>query len=176
MIEALKEQGIHGSTVLDIGGGIGAIQHELLGSGAARAVSVEASSAYVRASREEAERRGMADRIEFHHGDFVELASNLHRADIVTLDRVICCYHDMKSLVGRSAALASELFAAVFPRDTWWVKLYFGIGNLWFRVSRNPFRVFVHPSREIEAQLHKHGLKQQYQTRTFVWQIVVYGR
>ena len=63
-----------GASVLDIGGGIGAIEFELLALGAARVISVDASSAYVETARREAVRRGLADRIEHRRGDFVELA------------------------------------------------------------------------------------------------------
>ena len=34
LIDALKAQGVEDMTLLDIGGGVGAIQHELLNSGA----------------------------------------------------------------------------------------------------------------------------------------------
>ncbi|MGZ8690915.1 MAG: class I SAM-dependent methyltransferase, partial [Aeromicrobium sp.] len=46
-------------TVLDIGGGVGAVHHELLHSGAATAVDVDASRAYIAVAREEAERQGL---------------------------------------------------------------------------------------------------------------------
>jgi hypothetical protein len=54
----------------------------------------------------------------FQYGDFVALAPALSAADVVTLDRVICCYDDMPALVGRSAALAERLYGVVYPRDT----------------------------------------------------------
>src|SRR5689334_19226111 len=103
LLEALLREGIEHATVLDIGGGIGAIQQELLDAGAERATSVEASSAYLRAAREEAERRGHAGRISYQAGDFVAIADRVELADVVTLDRVICCYPDMEALVSRSA-------------------------------------------------------------------------
>jgi magnesium-protoporphyrin O-methyltransferase len=53
LIDAIKAEGVDGATLLDIGGGIGVIQHELLASGAARATNVEASSAYLSAARGE---------------------------------------------------------------------------------------------------------------------------
>ena len=86
LIAALKEAGVEGRTLLDIGGGIGAVQMELLKAGARGAASVEASTAYIEAARQEARRQGLQDRIQFHHGDFVELADGLPSADIVTLD------------------------------------------------------------------------------------------
>src|SRR5512136_1017316 len=92
LIEALESAGIEGLTLLDIGGGVGAIQHELLKAGVNRATAVDASSAYLQADRQEAERQGHTARTTYHHGDFVELAPQLPPADIVTLDKAICCY------------------------------------------------------------------------------------
>ena len=89
LIEALEAQGVEGSTLLDIGGGVGALQHELLKAGAARAVSVDASAAYLDAAKQEAERLGLAPQVTYHHGDFVALAESQEPADVVTLDRVI---------------------------------------------------------------------------------------
>ena len=65
------------------------------------------------AAREESERQGHADRVEYRVGDFVALADVIDPADVVALDRVICCYSDMSSLVARSAALAK---ASLRPR------------------------------------------------------------
>src|SRR5512135_2127254 len=92
LAEDLKKQGVGGLTLLDIGGGIGVIQHELIEAGATRATDVDASQAYLQTAREEADRRGIADRIMFLHGNFVELAPQVGAADIVTLDRAICCF------------------------------------------------------------------------------------
>src|SRR5215213_6050670 len=68
LIDAIRSEGIKGASVLDIGGGIGAIQLELLAAGAATAESVDASEAYVTVARAEAERRGVADRTAHHFG------------------------------------------------------------------------------------------------------------
>ena len=99
LIEALKAEGIEGMTLLDIGGGVGSIQHELLKAGVSNIINVEASKAYIEAAKEEAERQGHADQVSHHHGNFIDLAPDIPQVDIVTLDRVICCYHDMQALV-----------------------------------------------------------------------------
>ena len=74
------------------------------------AVNVEASSAYLDAARDEAERLGLADRIVNVQGDFVDVAEQLADADLVTLDRVICCYDDMERPVSCSVERASRLY------------------------------------------------------------------
>ena len=107
LIEALKAEGVEGATLLDIGGGIGVIQHELLAAGAASAISVDASSAYLDAAREESDRRGLRGRVTYRHGDFVELAESVPPADIVTLERVLNVYPDWVRLAGVSAIWSS---------------------------------------------------------------------
>ncbi len=99
LIDALKTEGVEGATVIDIGGGIGAVQHELLAAGAAHVTSVDASDAYIQTAREESERRGLTGRVTYYHGDFLELAETIPPADIVTLDRVINVYPDWKRLI-----------------------------------------------------------------------------
>jgi magnesium-protoporphyrin O-methyltransferase len=176
LTEAIKESSVDGLCLLDIGGGVGAIQHELLGAGVDHATNVEASPAYLAAARNEAQRRGIVDRVSFHHGNFVDLAAKLDPADIVTLDRVICCFPDMEKLVGLSAEKARKLYGLVYPRDAWWVKLGLSLQNLFFRLIRSPFRTFAHPTRQVEAILGSHGLRRHFYRRTLVWQVAIYRR
>ncbi|HKB49345.1 MAG TPA: methyltransferase domain-containing protein, partial [Ktedonobacterales bacterium] len=158
LVKALRAQGIEGRTLLDIGGGVGAISHLLVQDGVRQAVDVDASAAYLAAAREEAERRGLAEQISFQHGDFVALAPTIPAADIVTLDRVICCYDDMPALVGLSAARAERLYGVVYPRDAWWVRLYIQILNTVQRMMRRPIRFFVHPTVAVDATIRAQGL------------------
>ena len=90
--EEIAQSGVSIGTVLDIGSGIGTLALALLDRGATSAVTVDASSAYVKAARAEAHRRGRTDAIRFVLGDFVALADQLAPASVVTLDRVVCCY------------------------------------------------------------------------------------
>jgi len=176
LIEALGSGGMAGQTVLDIGGGVGAIHLGLLTLGAAAAVDVDASRAYVSAAREEAERQGFTDRVRHLTGDFVALAGELSPADVVALDRVICCYPDMPSLVGRSAALARRRYGLVYPRDTWLGRLGIAVLNLGNRLTRSSFRAYVHRTAEVEAILADHGLVKRFHRTGLIWQIAMYER
>jgi magnesium-protoporphyrin O-methyltransferase len=176
LVDAIVSQGVDGGSLLDIGGGIGAIQNELLKAGIKTAVSVDASTAYARVAEQEAERQGHTDRISRHHGDFVDAVSNLEDADVVTLDRVICCYHDVQKLVGLSSQKAKRLYAVVFPRENLLSKLGFGLFNMFFRLRRSPFRIFIHPTSVIEALVEANGLQRQYYHKTRLWQVIVYTR
>ena len=176
LIDALTDQGIEGATLLDIGGGIGTIAHELLSDGVERATAVDASSAYLRVARTEAERRGHADRIDFRGGDFVELAGDLPQHDVVTLDRSICCYGDMPALVSASADHAGRLYGVVIPRDVWWNRVGISIVNAGLRLFGNPFRAYVHDADDIELRLEERGLERVFLRRTWIWQVAVYAR
>ena len=176
LIEAIKVRGIVGKTVLDIGGGVGAIQHELLKAGARSSIGVDASSAYIQAVEDEARMQGHADRVRSHHGDFVDIAGDIPPADIVTLDRVICCYHDLEGLVGLSSRRAAGLYGIVYPRDNWAVRATFGLFNFYLWLRRNPFRVFVHSTSTVDGLVQRNGFQQRYYSKTLVWQVAVYER
>jgi len=59
LLDHLRGAGVDGLTLLDIGGGVGAI---LVASGVRATVDVDASRAYLAAARSEAARRGYAGR------------------------------------------------------------------------------------------------------------------
>jgi 2-polyprenyl-3-methyl-5-hydroxy-6-metoxy-1,4-benzoquinol methylase len=176
MITALEEGGAQGLTLLDIGGGVGAIQHALLEAGVQKATDVDASQAYLHAAQVEAERRGVAEKINFLHGNFVDLAKEIQPADIVTLDRVICCYPDMQNMVRLSAARARKLYGLVYPRDTWLLRLGMAVMNFFLRLRKNPYRAFVHPTREVERLVKENGLVRRYYRSTLFWQVAVFAR
>lgn len=176
LIDALAEGGVAGLTVLDIGGGVGAVHHELLNAGAARAVDVDAAGAYLETAREEAERQGHADRVRYVGGDFVKVADEVEPADIVALDRVICCYPDVTALVVRSSALARRRYGLVYPRDTWLARLGIAVENLGHRLSGSAFRAYVHRTSEVEAILAARGFVARARSANLIWQMAVYER
>lgn len=176
MIEGIQAVGVQGKSLLDIGGGVGAIQHELLAAGVVEVVDVDASSAYLKAARSEAERRRTDQKIRFIHGNFVELAGQVAPADIVTLDRVICCYPDMDLLVELSVQRAKKLYGLVYPRNTWWVKLGLSILNFFLRLQKKPFRTFQHSSKAIDEIVRGHGFNKIFHRTTLVWNVILYAR
>ena len=174
LLHALVAEGVEGATFLEVGGGVGAIQHGLLEAGAARGTSVDASPAYLDAAREEAAARGQADRIRSIAGDLVEVQDDVEPADLVALDRVVCCYPDMPALVDASASKARRAYGLVYPRDTRLVRLGIGLVNLIQRLRRHPFRAYAHPSRDVEMRVRAHGLRRVFLKRSLVWQAVVF--
>jgi 2-polyprenyl-3-methyl-5-hydroxy-6-metoxy-1,4-benzoquinol methylase len=177
LIDALKAEGVQGATLLDIGGGIGAIQHELLAAGVANAMSIDASASYLETARKESDRRGYAGRVTYMHGDFVELAESVPPADMVTLDRVINVYPRWEQLVSLSGARAQRLYGLVYPRNSRFVRLVIFVMNLIFRLLRKPVRAAVRSEEEIERILRENGLDRHFSRSVGpAWQVAVYRR
>lgn len=176
ILEDVRSLGLKDAALLDIGGGIGVIHHELLEDTAREAVHVDASSAYLTKAREEAERRGHADRVRFIHGDFVDVAPGLAQVDIVTLDRVVCCYPDFGGLLKAAAGLSRNVLALTYPRETWYMRLGLAAMNFLQRLRRDPFRVFVHPVAEMDSLLNGRGFRRVSLHRLFVWEAALYRR
>ena len=173
LLDAVNKVGVQGLTFLDIGGGIGAIQHALLKWGALNGISIEASPAYIDLLKDEID---LTEKVVFKHGDFTTIASDLDSADIVTLDKVICCYDDMDELVGLSSKLAQKIYAVVYPRDNWWTKLLLPIINFYPKIKGSSFRVFIHPTKQVEDIIIRNGLKRNYYNKRLFWQVAIFTR
>jgi SAM-dependent methyltransferase len=176
LTEAIRAEGIEAATVLDIGGGVGAMQFELLAAGAASADSVDASPAFVAVARREAGRRGLADRIVHRQGDFVVLAPDVPAADIVTLVRSVCCYDAMPALVGRAAEHARRMVGIVYPRDAWWTRLGARVMNVVFHFARDGFRIHVQSEPAMDRIIRDAGFERRHLSRGLLWQVALYVR
>lgn len=163
-------------TLLDIGGGVGTIHHALLDRGFRRATHVDASTAYLEVAAAEARRLGHADRVVFQHGDFREVEQATPRADVVTLDRVVCCDADYRSLLAAAADHADHLLGFTFPRARWYTRAFVAAANAWRRIRGAAFRAYVHPPAAMTAVLEEHGLRRRWAGGTWVWAVEVFER
>ena len=176
LVDELAARGVSGATVLEVGGGVGAVDLELLAVGAEQATVVEISHGYDEEALALAREAGAEDRIERRHGDFVEQESSLEAADVVVMHRVVCCYPDPERLVGAAAGHARRLLALSLPRDTWWLRAGFGLMNLWFRL-RGGFQGFVHAPARVVGIAERAGMKTVLHERSGrIWRIAVFER
>lgn len=175
LVDALREQA-RGATLLDVGGGIGAIQHELFRAGLTGATQVDASAPYLEAARTEAERAGRGDRTTFVYGDFVEVAGDVPEADLVTLDRVICCYPHLEALLGASVGRTRRVLGLVYPRERWGTRVALTAANLWLRIRGSAFRVFLHSPTRVQALVRAAGFRPERTGHTFLWRVETYVR
>ena len=162
-------------TLLDVGAGIGALTFELLDRGVTHAVAVDASRAYLAAAEEEASRRGRSQSTSFIHGDFVTVAAVVPHADVVTLDRVVCCYPSYQTLLDQSLRHAGRGFALSYPRDRWFVKVVVRVENAARQLAGNPFRTFVHPVAEMQQVIANAGFELVSRSQTRTWSADVYA-
>lgn len=176
LAEDLVARGVRGDVVLDVGGGLGVIREKLLEAGASRALSVDASEAFTSAARKRAEAQGYADRVEHRVADFVAVADELPDADVVALDRVICCYPDLDGMLDASTRRARRLVGAVYPRSRWGVRAVVALQNLFRRLRRRDFRAYVFPVERIVGGMEARGFELLSRRRTFVWEVTVFER
>ena len=176
ILEAVRSLGLKNAALLDIGGGIGAIHHELLEDVANAAIHVDASSSYLKEAKAEAARRGHGERVKFIHADFTEVADDLPKADIVTLDRVVCCYPDFRGLLKAAADHSQKVLALTYPRETWYMRLGFRVMNFVQRLRKDPFRVFLHPIADMDSLIKREGFERVSLRRLFVWEMALYRR
>jgi magnesium-protoporphyrin O-methyltransferase len=176
LIDALRANGVEGASLLDIGAGVGTVHLELLAAGAARAVDVDASAAFLAAARTEAVRRGVGDRVEHRFGDVVELAAELPPADVVTLDRVICCYPHLAAMLRAAMAPGPRLIGLVHPNDGWWMRSSVAFFNAMSRLLRRHHSFYVHRRAEIDRLMHEGGFTTGSTGGGRVWRVTVYRR
>ena len=169
LLGSLRPSAGRGSTLLDVGGGIGVVSFELLAAGIRSATLVEASPAYLEKAGIEAQRRGVDTRLNVVLGDFVAVADSLTVADIVVLDRVVCCYPNYVALLRSAVARCGGMLALSYPLDRWYVRAMIRVENFVRRVRGDEFRAFVHPVTDMEAIVQEAGFRRLSRTATRVW-------
>jgi magnesium-protoporphyrin O-methyltransferase len=166
---------VSGATVLEVGGGVGAIELELLAAGAERATDVELSGEYEAEAQKLLAERGLSDRVERRVGDFVVEPVEPH--DVVVMHRVVCCYPDVDALVGVAAARAQRRLLLTYPQERPWTRAGIGVVNLFMRLTGSDFRVFVHPVSRMTAAAAEHGLEPgEFPKRGVFWESAAFVR
>ncbi|MGQ0814870.1 MAG: methyltransferase domain-containing protein [Gemmatimonadota bacterium] len=162
-------------TTLEVGVGAGGVTVEMLRRGAAHAVGVDAVAEQLAAARSLATDFGVANQLELIHREFTD-GSGVQQADVVVMDRVVCCYADWQSLLGAAAARANSLIALTYPRDVWWLKLFARVVNLWWLIVRSEFRFRVHSVSAMHALLAARGFAIGTASHYLGWEIITARR
>jgi magnesium-protoporphyrin O-methyltransferase len=174
LTDGLKSLDLQDKRLLDVGGGVGMISWELFEEGLSESTLVETSPAYVDVAEEESRRRGYAEATSVRRGDFVEMASEFSDADLVTLDRVICCYPHMKRLVRASTAKASRWYGVTYPRETWYNQVIGQLADVYCWARGMDFRMHIHSG--VEEAIRAEGFVPFYQVNTVLWRVALYER
>jgi hypothetical protein len=174
VVAAVRERGIDGATVLEPGGGIGAVEIELLKAGAARSTVVELSPGYEHVSAQLAREAGVAERMERRVGDFA--ADGTEPADVVVLHRVVCCYPDYQLLLGAAAAKARQTVVFTYPPRNVVSRALLGLVNVWLRMRGMGFRTFAHPPELMVDVVRSAGFEPYAHRRGGIWRGIALAR
>jgi 2-polyprenyl-3-methyl-5-hydroxy-6-metoxy-1,4-benzoquinol methylase len=166
---------VSGATVLEVGGGVGAIELELLAAGADRATNVELSGEYEDEAEKLLAERGLTERVDRRVGDFVAELVEPH--DVVVMHRVVCCYPDVDRLVGLAAAHTRRRLVLTYPREWPWTRAGVAAINMFLRISGSDFRAFVHPVARMKAAAQLEGLRlERREGHGLIWENAAYER
>ncbi len=171
MVAFLSEHGVAGATVLEIGGGVGDIQIELLRRGASRATNLELVDSYEDDAQSLAAEAGVADRITRRQLDIAASPDAVERHDIVVLHRVVCCYPDYQKLLESASEHAGRLLVFSHPPRNLVSRFLFGSQNLLFRIRRTAFRAYAHDPEAMTAAASGR-LLEAYRHRGVAWHVV----
>ena len=174
MVDSVRERGVEGATVLEPGGGVGAIGLELLKAGATQSVIVELSPGYDDEARALAREAGLEDRLERRLGDFA--ADGVGEADVVVMHRVVCCYPDYDQLLAAASDHARRLLVFTHPPRNAVSRALFSVLNLWMRLRGKEFRAFAHSPQALIATVERHGFEPFAFRRGGIWRGAAFAR
>jgi hypothetical protein len=172
MLAEARRRDLDDARVLEIGGGIGVLQSELLWAGAASGEVVELSNSYEPYARELARDRGLESRSSFRVADVLEEPAAVDPAEVVLLNRVVCCSPDGVRLAGVAGRLARRTLVLSFPRDRRLVRAGVRLANAWLWLRRRSFRVFFHPPAALVRAVEAEGLRLVDRGRITFWEYV----
>jgi len=176
LVEGLERAGFGDASLLEVGSGVGYLHQYLLQRGAATAVGVDLTPKMIEEAEALARKNGLTERTGYRVADFVDAAASFEPADVVLLDKVICCYPDAERMVQTSLAKAKRVYAYTIPRDRWYTRLGVALGALGLRLLRSDYRSYVHDPRQIEAWVTAAGFTKRYENQTLIWLTGVYVR
>jgi hypothetical protein len=171
MVSFLRGLGLTGASVLEIGGGLGEIEIELLKSGAAQATNLELSPAYDEEALRLLREAGLDSRAERRIHDLAAEPAAVPPADFVVLHRVVCCYPDYQRLLGAAAEHARRALVFSYPPRNVASRSVVGLQNLFLRLTRAEFRTFAHSPQAMLGVLDRHGFRRTFEHHGLVWQV-----
>jgi len=176
MVASIPPKDLDGARVLEIGGGIGTIQAELLATGAGEGEIIELVSAYEPYARELAREKRLETRSRFRVADVLAQPETVAPADIVVLNRVVCCSPDGVRLTEMAARLAERTLILSFPRDRFLIRMAASLINRGQRLMGRSFRVFLHPRASLLAAAHSQGLTVATTGQNLAWEFAALRR
>ncbi|MDH5444514.1 MAG: class I SAM-dependent methyltransferase [Gammaproteobacteria bacterium] len=174
LMDGLRVAGFADTTVLEVGSGVGHLHMVMLEEGAKSATGIDLSPKMIEEAKAWSEARGLADRLEYHEGDFMDILPSIKPAEVTVLDKVVCCYPDADGLVHASLDRTQRVYALSYPRYRWFIRAAMGFGAIMLKLLGSSFRPYAHRPDEIENWIIEAGFEKQYEQMTFIWLTQVY--
>lgn len=176
LMAGLEQAGFANATLLEVGSGVGYMHQVLLEQGAKSAVGIDLAPDMLKEAQQWANEKGLADRVQYIQGDFIELLDQVEPAEATILDKVVCCYPHAELLINSSTAKTNRVYALTYPRKRWFIKLAIEIMAIGLKLIGSDFRAFVHDPDDIERWITEAGFKKTYQAQTFIWLTQIYTK
>lgn len=176
MLALLPDASVVQARVLEIGGGVGALQAELLKRGAANGEVVELVNAYRPFALELARAAGVADRTAFRVADVLGDPASVDPADIVMLNRVVCCSAEGPALVAVAAGLTRDMLLLSYPRASVVARWLSRAQHAIFRLLRRKYRFYIRSERVILGAAEGAGLTVVARERGAIWEYTLLKR
>lgn len=176
LLEGIQHASVEGKTILDIGCGVGYLHHQLLKNGAARAYGIDISEEMIGSARKLAKESGLEGVTEYRQGDFTAMSESVEAADIVILDRVLCCYENVDALLGQALGKCRGTLAISFPRPALVASLSFHTMIVLGKVLRWSFIPSWHDWKRLLHSIRESGFTPFSSGKTFVWAVHVFRR
>ena len=176
LLEGLTAAGVAGASVLEIGCGTGELQRRVLAAGAVSAVGIDVAGGMIERARDAAAQAGLEQRTTFLVGDAVERAAELRPAAVVVLDKVLCCYPEIDTLLQVSLERTQRLYAVVVPRPHWLVAAVWRLAIAVFKLLRSSFHPFYHDWHRTAAAISAAGFRRIFVAHTLAWEAWIFRR
>ena len=165
-----------GTKLLDVGGGIGAIQWWFLSNGGNESWGVDASHAYTKIAQDHANEENWEDRSHFLIGNLSDVENEIPEVDHSSLDKVICCYPDYREILSICARKTHQSIHLSYPMDGIIADVFRSLGVLFMKMKGSDFRPFVHPVKDVRAYLEELGFENRSRDLTFPWHVETWVR
>ena len=176
LIEGITRHSIDGTTVLDIGCGVGQIHLTLLKKGAAQSVGIDLSEAMLDQAKGFAGKSGLLSRTHYINGDFTQLSETVLESDITVLDKVVCCYEHLDDLIIKSSGKTRDIFALTHPKENLLTKGLFKGHVAIARLLHWDFHPFWHDWADMKARICSEGFTLCYERATISWHALIFQR
>jgi magnesium-protoporphyrin O-methyltransferase len=176
LLDGIRRNSFQEKRILDIGCGIGVLHLTLLKEGAANATGIDPAKGMIENARKLSKEFDLAEKTNYINGDFVSNAEQVKSAEITLLDKVVCCYDDLETLVKKSLDKTTTIYALTHPSENLFVKLFFKFQIAFAKIFRLKFHPFWHNWKNMREMIVREGFRCVYDTGTISWRVLIYQR